>query len=162
MLSRVVIAFLSRSKYLNFMATVTIHSDFGAQENKICHCFHFFPIYSPWSDGTGCHDFHFWMLSFKLTFSLSSFTFIKRLFRSSLFSAIRVVSSTYQRLLIFLPAVFKVLCLLVLICCSSSGKLIGDINLSLSLFFCSETRREKSTLHMTRHAGALRERVTYS
>ena len=46
-LSRFVIAFLSRSKYLNFMATVTIHSDFGAQENKICHCFHFFPIYSP-------------------------------------------------------------------------------------------------------------------
>ena len=26
------------------MATVTIHSDFGAQENKICHCFHFFPL----------------------------------------------------------------------------------------------------------------------
>ena len=24
-----------------FMATVTISSDFGAQENKICHCFHF-------------------------------------------------------------------------------------------------------------------------
>ena len=27
------------------MATVTIRNDFGAQENKICHCFHFFPIY---------------------------------------------------------------------------------------------------------------------
>ena len=26
---------------LNFMAAVTIHSDSGAQENKICHCFHF-------------------------------------------------------------------------------------------------------------------------
>ena len=35
----------------------------------------------------------FWMLSFKPTFSLSSFTFIKRLFSSSLLSAIRVVSS---------------------------------------------------------------------
>ena len=34
MLSRFVIAFLPRSKYLNFMATVTIRSDFGAQENK--------------------------------------------------------------------------------------------------------------------------------
>ena len=22
------------------MAAVTVHSDFGAQENKICHCFH--------------------------------------------------------------------------------------------------------------------------
>ena len=36
----------------NFMAAVTICSDFGAQENKICHCFHCFPIYLPWSDGT--------------------------------------------------------------------------------------------------------------
>ena len=35
----------------------------------------------------------FWMLSFKPTFSLSSFTFIKRLFSSSSLSAIRVVSS---------------------------------------------------------------------
>ena len=26
---------------LNFMAAVTIHNNFGAQENKICHCFHF-------------------------------------------------------------------------------------------------------------------------
>ena len=34
------------------MAVVTIHSDFGAQENKINHYFHFFPIYLPWSDGT--------------------------------------------------------------------------------------------------------------
>ena len=48
--------------------------------------------------------FIFWMLSFKPAFSLSSFTFIKRLFSSSL-SAIRVVSSAYLRLLIFLPAI---------------------------------------------------------
>ena len=46
----------------------------------------------------------FWMLSLKPTFSLSSFTFIKRLF-SSLLSAIRVVLSAYLRLLIFLPAI---------------------------------------------------------
>ena len=26
------------------MAAVTICSDFGAQENKVCHCFHFSPI----------------------------------------------------------------------------------------------------------------------
>ena len=44
----------------------------------------------------------FWMLSFKPTFSLSSFTLIKRLFSSSSLSAIRVVSSAYLRLLIFL------------------------------------------------------------
>ena len=45
------------------------------------------------------------MLSFKPAFSLSSFTFIKRLFSSSLLSAIRVVSSAYLRLLIFLLAI---------------------------------------------------------
>ena len=47
----------------------------------------------------------FWMLSVKTPFSLSSFTFIKRLFSSSLLSAIRVVPSAYLRLLMFLPAV---------------------------------------------------------
>ena len=31
----------------NFMAAVTICSNFGAQENKVCHCFHCFPIYLP-------------------------------------------------------------------------------------------------------------------
>ena len=45
------------------------------------------------------------MLSFKSAFSLSSFTFIKRLFSSSSLSAIRVVSSAYLRLLIFLPEI---------------------------------------------------------
>ena len=52
----------------------------------------------------------FWLLSFKLTFSLSSFTFIKRLFSSSLLSAIRIVSSAYLRLLIFLPAILIPAC----------------------------------------------------
>ena len=45
MLSRLVMAFLPRSKYLNFMAAVTICSDFGAHQNKVSHCFHCFPIY---------------------------------------------------------------------------------------------------------------------
>ena len=86
------------------MAAVAICSDFGAPKNKVWHCFHCFPICLPWSAGTGCHDLSFWMLSFKPTFSLSSFTFIKRLCSSSL-SAIRVVSSAYLRLLIFLLAI---------------------------------------------------------
>ena len=46
-LSRLVIAFLPRSNCLNFMAAVTTSSDFGAQENKVCHCFLYFPIYLP-------------------------------------------------------------------------------------------------------------------
>ena len=47
MLSRSVIALFSRRKRLNFMTAITIHSDFGAQENKVCHCFHFFSFYLP-------------------------------------------------------------------------------------------------------------------
>ena len=50
------------------------------------------------------------MLSFKPTFSLSSFTLIKRLFSSYSLYAIRVVSSAYLRLLIFLPAILIPAC----------------------------------------------------
>ena len=53
--------------------------------------------------------FIYWMLSLKPTFSLFSFTFIKRLFSSSSLSAIRVVSSAYL-LLIFLPAILIPAC----------------------------------------------------
>jgi len=92
------------------MAAVTICSDFGAPKNKVWHCFHCFPIYFPWSDGLDTMIFVFWMLSFKPTFSLSSFTFFKRLLSSSSLSAIRVVSSAYLRLLIFLPAILIPAC----------------------------------------------------
>ena len=54
--------------------------------------------------------FVFWMLSFKPTFSLSSFTFIKRIFSSSSLSAIRVVSSVYLWLLIFLLVILLPVC----------------------------------------------------
>ena len=46
------------------MAAVTICSDYGAQENKVSHCFHCFPIYLPWSDGTWCHDLRFLIVEF--------------------------------------------------------------------------------------------------
>ena len=76
MLSRLVLTFLPRSKAsFNFMAAVTICSDFGAQNNQVWHCFHCFPIYLPWSDGTGCHILVFWMLSFKPTFFTLVFHF---------------------------------------------------------------------------------------
>ena len=59
------------------MAAVTICSDFGAQKNKVCHCFHCFPVYSPWSDATRCQRSSFsecWALSqlFHSPLSLSS------------------------------------------------------------------------------------------
>ena len=45
-LSRFVIAFLPESKrFFNLVAAFMVHSNFGAQVIKICHCFHFFPIY---------------------------------------------------------------------------------------------------------------------
>ena len=67
---------------------------------------------------SNCHEviglvtmsFVFWMLSFKPAYSLFSFSFIKRLFSSSSLSAIRVVSSAYLRLLIFLPAILIPMC----------------------------------------------------
>ena len=82
------------------MAAVTICSDFGAPK-IVCHCFYCFPIYLPWSDGTRCHDLSFLNVVLSQLFHSPLFTFIKRFFSSSL-SAIRVVSSAYLRLLIFL------------------------------------------------------------
>ena len=90
-------------------AAVTICSDFGVPQNKVSHCFHCFPIYLLFSNGTRCMILVFWTLSFNPTFSLSSFTFIKRLL-SSLLSAIRMVSSACLRLLIFLPAILIPAC----------------------------------------------------
>ena len=52
----------------------------------------------------------FWMLSFKPTFSFSSFTFIKRLFSISSLSAIKVVSLTYLSVFIFLLAILNPVC----------------------------------------------------
>ena len=43
MLSRLVIAFLPRSKSFNFTAAVTICSDFGTPKIKVSRCFHCFP-----------------------------------------------------------------------------------------------------------------------
>ena len=34
------------------------------KKNKICHCFHCFPIYLPGSDGTGCHNLSFLNVEF--------------------------------------------------------------------------------------------------
>ena len=44
--------------------------------------------------GSDAMIFIFWMLSFKPTFSLSSFTFIKRLFSSSLLSCAKIIGQS--------------------------------------------------------------------
>ena len=98
MLSRLVITFLPRSKRL-LISWLQSLSAVILELRKIKSA-----TVSPYI----CHEVMgldamillFWMLSFKLTFSLSSFTFIKRLFSPSSLSAIRVVSSAYLRLLL--------------------------------------------------------------
>ena len=105
-LSRFVIAFLPRSKCL-LISWLQSPSAVILEPPKIKSL----PVSIVYA--SICHEvmgldamiFVFWMLSFKPAFLLSSFTFIKRLFSSSLVSAIRVVSSAYLRLLIFLPAI---------------------------------------------------------
>ena len=111
MLSRLVIGFLLRSRRLLIS---WLHSPSAVilepKKIKSITVFHCFPIYLPWSDGTGCHDlcfFQCWVLSQVFH---SPLTFIKRFFSSSSLSAVRVVSSAYLRLLIFLPAVLIPAC----------------------------------------------------
>ena len=109
MLSRLVITFLLRSKRL-LISWLQSPSIVILESKKIKSVM--FPLFSqlPWSDGTRCHDLHFWMLSFKSAFSFSPFTFIKRLFSFFSLSAIRVVASAYLRFLIFFPAVLIPAC----------------------------------------------------
>ena len=114
MLSRLIITFHPRSKrlFISWLQSPSavileppkIKSDTVSTVSKsICH-----EVMGP-----DAMILVFWMLSFKSTFSLSSFIF-KRLFSSSSLSAIRVVSSALQRLLIFH------LTILILACASSS------------------------------------------
>ena len=110
-LSRLVIAFLPRSKHL-LISWLQSPSAVILQPEKIKSVT--VSIDSP----SICHEIMgpdamilvFWMLSFKPAFSLSSFTFIKRLFSSSSLYAIRVVSPAYLRLLIFLPEILTPAC----------------------------------------------------
>ena len=107
-LSRLVITFLARSKHL-LILWLQSPSAVILEPPKIKSVT--VSIVSP----SICHEVMgpdamisvFWMLSFKPTFSFSSFTFIKRLFSSSLLSAIRVVSSVYLSLLIFQQSWFQ-------------------------------------------------------
>ena len=59
MLSRLVIAFLPRSKCLLISWLQSLSAVILEPKKIKCHCFHFFPIYLPWIDGTTCHDLSF-------------------------------------------------------------------------------------------------------
>ena len=97
-LSRFVRAFFPRSK-CNLISCLQLPFAVILK----CHCFDFFFYYLPWSDGMRCHDLSF-NGEFQASFFTSSFTLIKKFFSSSSLSAVRVVSSAYLKLLIFLPA----------------------------------------------------------
>ena len=62
------------------MAAVTICSDFGAPQNKVWHCFYCFPIYFPWSDGTGCHGLSFLNVELEANFFTLLFHFHQEAF----------------------------------------------------------------------------------
>ena len=64
MMSRLVITFLPGSKHLLISWLWLPRCDFRAKKNKVCQCFHCFPIYLSWSDGTRCHDLCFWNIEF--------------------------------------------------------------------------------------------------
>ena len=110
MLSRLVIAFLTRSKRLLISWQQSPSEvNLETRKNKVCHCFHCLPIYLPWSDGTRCHDLSF----LNVEFLANIFTPLSLSSRGSLVplhSAIRVVSSVYLRLLIFLLAILIPAC----------------------------------------------------
>ena len=70
MLSKLVKAFLPRSKcllisWLQSLSAVILEPPQHPCQNKVCHCF---PIYLPWSDGTGCHDLSFLNVEFSANF----------------------------------------------------------------------------------------------
>ena len=111
LLSKFVIAFLLRSKCL-LISWLQSPSAVILEPKKIKSLT--VSIVSP----SVCHEVMgqdvmisvFWMLGFKPVFSLSSFSFIKMFFSSSSLSAIRMVSSAYLRLLIFLPEILIPAC----------------------------------------------------
>ena len=111
MLSSLVTAFLPRSKHL-LISWLQSPSAVIWEPKKIK------PLTVSIVSPSICHEVMgseamnlvFWMLSFKPSFSLSSFPFTKRLFSSSSLSAIRLMSSACLRLLIFLPAILIPAC----------------------------------------------------
>ena len=106
----------------------------------MCHCFHFFPSICHEVMGPDAMISVFFILSFKLAFSLS-FTLIKRFCSCSLLYVIRMVSSTHLRLLIFLLAILIPACnssspAFLIMCSVYKLNKQGDNKNSLVILFC--------------------------
>ena len=92
----------------------------------------------------------FWILSFKPTFSLSSFTFIKRLFSSCLLFATRVVSA-YLSLLVFLQTIL-------ILPCDSSSPAFHMKNLMLKVQYFGQLMWRTDSLEKTLMVGQTESR----
>ena len=123
--SMLVIAFLPRSKRLNFVAAVIICTDFGAPQNKVCQYFHCFPIYSPCSEGTRCHDLSFlniWLGVDYWTACICTLNFIRycqNAFQEVIPTFIDIIYESYEALILLLElkqylidVLFSLFCLL--------------------------------------------------
>ena len=62
--SRLVIVFLPRSKHLLISWLQSPSAVILEPPKIVSHCFHCFPIYLPWSEGTRCHDLSFLNVEF--------------------------------------------------------------------------------------------------
>ena len=109
-LSRSDIAFIQRSKHPLISWQQSPSSVILEPKKIVFHCFDCFTSICHEVMGLDAMILVFSMLSFQLAFSLSSFTFINRLFSSSLLYSISVVSSACLRLLIFLLAILIPAC----------------------------------------------------
>jgi len=106
MLSRFVITFLPRSKCLLILWLQSLSAMIlEPKKLKSVTVSSFLPSICHEVLGLYAMILVFWMLNFNPGFSLFSLTFIKRLFSSSLLSAIKVVLSAYLRLWIFILAI---------------------------------------------------------
>ena len=110
MVSRFVIAFISRSKllwisWLQSTSTVILEP----KKIKSKSLSSFLPSICCKMMGLDAVILIFWMLSFKAAFSLSFFTFVKRLFSSSSLSTAKEVSSAFLRLLVVCPEILILL-----------------------------------------------------
>ena len=75
MLSSLVITFLPWSKHLLIRGCSHHLQWFWSPQNKVSHCFHCFPSYLPWSDGTRCHDLRFLNVELEANFFTLLFHF---------------------------------------------------------------------------------------
>ena len=105
-LSRFVIAFLPRSKHLliswlQWPSTAILEP----KKTRSVTASTFSPSIHHAVFGSDAVILFFWTLNFKPDFSLFCFTLIKSFFSSSSLYAIKMVSSAYLQLLIFLPAI---------------------------------------------------------